>query len=159
MKTPVWDDVTIEDELGQITVNVLAPGFLLSPGASERGASAAAGDPANGQPYLCHRLKVTSISGFASGLQIRANSPYDDRLYNVKKPLRLCLPATIDDQATQNPGPDLLCYKVQRASGEPRHEKVESELHTTDRFGTVEIDTRVEKEACLPATVSGGVVR
>ena len=159
LKIPIWDDVTIETALGTIVVNVLAPSGLLSPGATQRGGPASSTEAASEQPYLCHRLKVTPASGFTKDQQVRAASTYDDRLYDVKKPQRLCLPTTIDDQATQTPGPDLLCYKVQRAAGEPRHEKVAGELHTTDRFGTVEIDTRTEKEVCLPAAVSGGAVR
>ena len=77
------------------------------------------------------------------------NEP-ESKLFIVKKPTRFCNPVDKNGEGIKNPDNHLMCYRVKRARGEPRHERVG--LFTHDQFGQMELRTRRERELCVPST-------
>ncbi|MDG2305093.1 MAG: hypothetical protein P8R42_10635 [Candidatus Binatia bacterium] len=98
-------------------------------------------------------MKVSSPSSFPDGQQVRISDTFEDRLYDLKKPVRLCLAATIGGAAPANPGLHVTCYNAVRAADEPKHRKRIGAVRPAGLFGDLELDTRVENELCLPASI------
>ena len=149
-KPPTRKDVQVTDALGTLDLDVLGADTLLTSAALERGGLPGAPAPGLADPYLCHKIKA---SGFPSGVTVRVADAFEDRLYDVKKPNRLCLAAAVGGAPPANPGLHLVCYKAVRSSGEAKHDKIVGELSTRDIFGLLQVDTRVETDLCLPATL------
>lgn len=151
-KTQNRKGVAVQDALGDLVVDVLGVDALLTTATIERGEAPAA--PSGNDLHLCHRAKATSSSAdFSEGVRVHVTDEFEDRIYDVKKPVRLCLAATVGGIPPAAPDAHVMCYKVVRANGEPKHEKVIDELATADRFGGLQVDTRVEEELCLPAVL------
>ncbi len=152
-KTPTWKDVVVRDELGEITVDVLGADEFLSSAALELGSDATPPSDGVADAYLCHRLRVDSTSRFASGRTVRATDALENRSYELKKPRRLCLAASVEGEPPANADLHVLCYKAVRATGEAKHDRIVGEIRTADGFGPLRLDTRVEADVCVPASV------
>jgi len=49
-----------------------------------------------------------------------------------------------------------MCYKAQRASGQPDHTPVEGQIHISNQFGSDQrLDTVKEETLCVPAVKNG----
>lgn len=61
----------------------------------------------------------------------------------------------LGDLRVDTQGTDLhvMCYKAVRAADEPKHQKRVGEVRTANLFGDLQLDTRVETELCVPASV------
>lgn len=151
-RTPDRKDVAVHDALGSLVVDVLGVDALLTTATIARNEVPAA--PSGNALHLCHRAKATSSSAdFSEGVRVHVTDEFEDRIYDVKKPVRLCLAAAVGGIPPAAPDAHVMCYKVVRADGEPKHEKVIDEIATADRFGELQLDTRVEEELCLPAVL------
>ena len=62
-------------------------------------------------------------------------------------------PVSKDGGEIQNPDDRLLCYKVKRAKGEAKLDKVKG-LHTNNQFGPELLKTVKEVEFCVPSLMS-----
>ncbi len=91
-----------------------------------------------GQPDF-ERVQVSVLDQF--------NQP---TLLDVKKPKWLCNPVDKNNEGIANPDDHLLCYKVKRARGEPKFEKVKG-IHTNNQFGPLRLRAKREKELCVPS--------
>jgi hypothetical protein len=77
---------------------------------------------------------------------------FENRLYDLKKPLRLCTPVDKNGEGIPVPGAHLMCYKAKLADGEPEHVAVEGQLHLKNQFAAdLEVDTVKQFELCVPA--------
>jgi hypothetical protein len=77
---------------------------------------------------------------------------FESRRYDVKKITRLCNPV----EGSGDPDVRMICYQAKAAKGEPKHEKVEGEIHATNSLGEDQrLDTIKEEEVCVPVQ-SGG---
>ncbi len=89
--------------------------------------------------------------GFPKGIQVTVEDQFEDKLFDVKKPTRLCTPVDKNGEGIINPDAHLMCYKVKPAEDEPKHIKVEG-IHTNNQFGPLQVDTKKEAELCVPST-------
>jgi hypothetical protein len=78
------------------------------------------------------------------------------KFFEVKKPRRLCIPTAKEFDGhrvdIKHPETHLLCYDVKPAKGELSHERVEG-IFVNDPFGPGLVDTRKERELCVPSTL------
>jgi hypothetical protein len=113
--------------------------------------------PTGGQDHLkCYKVKVTrGTPGVAPGTQATVADQFQTRVYDVREPSRLCVPAGIASAGIQSPLAHLACYRVRRASGQPPHAKVAGQIHTANAYGAGRLDTIRESELCVPATLAG----
>jgi hypothetical protein len=88
-------------------------------------------------------------------VQLSASDLVQTRLYDVTKPMRLCVPADKNGEGVQNPLAAVLCYKAKKVAGQPAHDRVVGQIHLNNQFGTLRIDTGREKEICVPARIGG----
>ena len=79
----------------------------------------------------------------------------EDKLFDIKTPRWLCNPVEKNGEEIKNLDNHLMCFSVEPASGQPRHERIE-DLSVNDQFGPGRADTKIERELCVPSTKSGG---
>ncbi len=144
--------IVMSDAFGTLTLDSLNPDRLLVPAHQNSGSPAS--EPGDSRDhYKCYRVKPTrGTPKFPKGVQVNVSDAFEDRLYDLKRPLRLCVPVDRDGIAIVNPGDHLLCYKAKRAKGEAKHAAIKGQLHTSDAWGAERLDTIVEDALCVPAT-------
>jgi hypothetical protein len=102
--------------------------------------------------YKCYKVKITpGTLKFPKGKQATVADQFQARLYDVKKPQRLCVPVDKNGEGIVHPAVHLMCYQVKPAKGEPKHAKVVGQIHTEKQFGALRLDTVKEDELCVPA--------
>lgn len=144
----------VTDSFGTLSLDTVKPDRLLA--AANKVLGAPAPPPSPGlDHYKCYKVKVSAgTPKLAQGTQAAFADQFEDRLYRIVKPSRLCSPVSIGGGTLQHPSAHILCYVARAAAGEPSHTKVVGTIHTTDRFGSLRLDTVREAELCVPALVS-----
>ncbi len=77
----------------------------------------------------------------------------DGKLFTVKKPTQLCLPAALDGAPRKVPSVALQCYAIASARKQPKHAPVGALPITTPPLGDLARDTKKEAEVCVPSEV------
>ena len=109
-------------------------------------------DPFPIDHFKCYKVKVTKGTDAFVKQTVSVSDQFEQpTMLDVKKPTRLCNPVSKDGGEIGTPDSHLLCYKVKRAKGEPRFEKVEGIIHTANQFGSLRLDAKKEKELCIPS--------
>jgi hypothetical protein len=145
--------------LGDLTIDrKSAPQLLLAPSAVDPGADPP--PPAPGSHdldhYRCHGAhSVTAFPGGEITVQDALSPP---RTLRLTKLLRQCSPVDAQGADIVDPARELLCYRVRVPRGESKHVPVLG-LHTADSFATARVDTRKERELCLPTRAIGACNR
>jgi hypothetical protein len=158
-KYPGENNVQILNDLGELYVDAKArPQLLLVPTATDPTVNPVSPDPETHSVdhYRCHKAKGSKDAApFPNGQQISvlglSNGP---DLFDVKKPHELCEPVDALGVPIKNAANHLMCYRVKRASGEPKYEPVLG-LHVNNQFDPATIDTKKEFEICLPSLAIG----
>lgn len=150
---PTPSTVTVRDRFGTVDLRVKKVSRALAAASRESGGPASPLPPGTADAYKCYRVVAVDGKSFPKGLVATVADEFDDRTYFVKRPSRLCAP--IEELGAGAPNPDayLMCYRVSRFAGEPKHEKVRGLLHLNDDFGESRLDTRSEEELCVVAEV------
>ena len=103
--------------------------------------------------YKCYKARVTKRTPkyWPKGVQIRAADSLEDRIYDLKRPTRLCTAVDKNGEGIKHAGRRLICYQAKRAKGESKHAR-RIAIHTATQFGPEQLDTRKVKSVCMPAT-------
>ncbi len=146
--------VDVTDAFGTITVDVQKTTQLLAPAGYQLDGPATPVAPGIADHHECYRVRM-SLGKYEKGVTATLADSLENRTYSILKPTQLCLAVDSAGAGLSNPDAHLMCYRVKRAPGEPRHDRVLDHINTADEFGTLRLDTRREGELCVPATVSG----
>lgn len=140
--------------IGPLYVDTVQPDHFLEPAAVDESAPVTApNDGAHAlDRYKCHRVKASKHSPayFPRQLKLRANSSLDSRIYDFKRPSRLCNPVSVDGGPVKNPAGRLLCYQARRSRTEPRHSALLG-VYVASELLSTRVDTREVVEICAPA--------
>ena len=94
---------------------------------------------------------------FPKGLRVSVGDQFTApaAVYDVKKPLRLCLPVAVNGGAVAQPATALTCYATKLAALKPKQPKHVPRLgvHVANEFGALTVDTRKDRALCLRADV------
>jgi hypothetical protein len=196
------ENIKVENQFGVLIVDTVAPDRLLVP--TTKSLAGPVPPPANPDVdhFTCYTVKVNkkvceadptltcrtdaecaSVGGvcnlgFPKGLRRRVQDQFQDRVYDVKKPTRLCVPTAKDVLPVGDPEPilhpadQLMCYQAKLAKnycesnpsqsckkdadcGEDRcvlsqdkHDK--TPVYTNNQFGPEQLETIKEEELCVP---------
>jgi hypothetical protein len=146
-------EVRVGTTLGVAVVKTVKPEGLLVPAAKSLTPPApAAPDPEAHEVdhFQCYTVRQQSGPKGAAGQQ--AADQFQDKTLDLRKVTRLCAPVDKEGEGIEHPGRFLLCYLAKTAKGQPKHARV-SGIHTTDQFGSLELQTAKETDVCLPAVV------
>ena len=149
---PTARDFRVTTSLGTLDVTTRGVDRLLISTSIELGSTPAAPARSVADNYKCHRIRSRDRGNAGQG-PLLINEFLEDRSYKLRRPTRLCLPATVNGEAPINRDLNFLCYDVRRSRGEPRHQRPSSDLAATNIFSSHDIVTRREARLCLPAQI------
>ena len=163
IKTPKGDpkfekvtNVLVENQFGEIIVDVKKPKLLLVPSLKAHDDFPVIVDPFTINHYKCYDVKETKGTDKFVKRIVSVFDPNFDitKDFEVKKPKMLCTPVqkTLDDGTTtgiideQN---HLMCYDIKKMKGEPKFEK--RNVFTDNQFGPEDLEVKKVKQLCLPS--------
>lgn len=135
----------VTTELGTVTVTLAKPDRLLVPTAKSLSAPPAP-LPASIDHYLCYRLSTAKTR--ASGLHV--TDQFGSIVIDVKRPLHVCLAASLDGAPVPVPGASLMCYLIRGT----RPTTPPPLIYTHDTFGPDQYGFFGPRDFCVPATVA-----
>ena len=147
-------NIEVVNQFGTIFVDTKKPDRLLVPSLKDLDIPIPDIDVPDEFPvdhFKCYKVKVSEGTPEFESIQVTLADHFEDKLFDVKKPKRLCNPVDKNGEGIINPDAHLLCYKVKPAEDEPKHIKVEG-IHTNNLFGPLQFDTKKEAELCVPST-------
>jgi hypothetical protein len=100
--------------------------------------------------YKCYRAKIPSGTPkyFPSKFVLAAADEFEDRLYDIKKPSRVCNPVDVGGQGIKDSTLKHVCYKIRQAKGQTR-DTPHLAIHVADEFGDGLFDTKKAEELCV----------
>ncbi|MBI3247750.1 MAG: hypothetical protein HYZ50_14700 [Deltaproteobacteria bacterium] len=147
-------NIQVVNQFGTIMVDILKLERMLEPTAKSLTAPV---EPLEWDSHLvdhftCYTARMNrEAEKFPRGLQASVVDQFaQPKLYDVKKPTRLCTPAAEDGQAIKDAGRHLMCYQVRPARKEPRHISVPG-IFLNNHIGPEQVDTVKEEELCVPS--------
>jgi hypothetical protein len=145
-------NVVVVDQFGTLTYDTVRPDQLLVPSAKALGGPAGA-PTGTLDHYKCYRVRRAKNSPkFPKGMQVMATDQFQTRLYDLRKPERLCNPVSKDGSPIDKPDEHLMCYKITLAANQPLHVRVRGQIHLNNQSGTdQQVDTVREAKLCVPA--------
>jgi len=141
----------VVNQFGTIFVDTKKPDRLLVPSARSLAGPIDGLDPETIDHFKCYKVKVTEGTQEFEPIQVTLADQFEDKLFDVKKPKRLCNPVDKNSEGIFNPLAHLMCYTVKRTEGEPKHIKVTG-IQVNNQFGPLQLDTKKEAELCVPST-------
>jgi hypothetical protein len=144
-------NVEVIDQFGTLRVDTLKADRLLVPTNKGLGSPPPAVS-GTVDHYKCYKVKITAgTPKFPTGVQATVATQFETRLYDVKKPRRLCTPVNKNGEGVNSSIAHLMCYQVKPATGQPKHARVVGVIHTQNQFGAGRLDTIKEDTLCVPA--------
>lgn len=144
--------VRVTNQFGEIILDTRKPDRLLVPSLKDLEDAipdAVLPNPFPVEHFKCYKVKTTKGTPKFKKREVAVVDQFDQgALLKVEKPERLCNPADKNDEGIVNSSNHLLCYKVRRVKGEPKHEDVKG-IHINNQFGPLQLDTKKEKELCV----------
>ena len=163
IKTPKGDpkfekvtDVLVQNQFGDIIVDVKKPKLLLVPSAKSHTDEFldVLDNPVN--HYKCYDVKVTKHTPKFKKLVVTLYDPNFEikQEFEVKKPKHLCTPVqkTLEDGSVtpiEDPVNHLMCYDVKKLKDDPKFEKLS--VFTNNQFGPEDLEVKKVNQLCLPS--------
>jgi hypothetical protein len=148
--------ISVTDQFGTLIVDTVKPQRLLVPSTKMLG-GAPTSDPSDLiNHYKCYKIKLNDASADFTPAGVTVTDQFEtNRVYEVKKPTRLCAPVNKNGEGIPVPAAHLMCYKVK---SDTDHTRVEGQIHLRNQFGTdQQVDTIKEAELCVPAVKNGEI--
>ena len=175
--------VLVTNELGTLVVDTRKSDSLLVPSSQSLDNPVGSLDPVNIDHLKCYSIvakknvceddptsncKVDENCptgrcnrGFMKGEQLYSVGHFEQgKLFDIKKPTKLCVPVDIDDGGGSGEEFSLMCYQAKKAKKQPRHVKIQG-IYMNNQFAVKQfapdenwmIDTIKEEEVCIPSLI------
>ena len=138
--------VSITNQFGDLTVNLIKPGRLFVP-SLKTGTPAAPGMPDHFTCYSVDRTLGTAAFTPVKGVTIATQ--FESAVIDVISPLRLCVPTDKNGEGIADPDDYLMCY-VTRGTGSFRPLTVTID----NQFGPQSYSISQRRELCVPTTLT-----
>jgi hypothetical protein len=146
--------VRVTNQFGELLLDTLRPDRLLVPTAKSLTGPVDSPGPNNVDHYKCYKVrgskgapKFKAILGVSVSDQFINQPP---KLYDLKRPTRLCNPVDKNGEGIKNPATHLVCYQAKLAKGQPRHQPV-SPIFVNNQFGPEILQAVKEEDLCVPS--------
>jgi hypothetical protein len=144
--TKIYDQKVV-DEFGTLFVDIVRPELIMVPSHK----SLTAPPPPVTDPELphfkCYRVRRASFR--TDGLAV--TDQLGSYTVNLKKPFRLCLPASKNGSGVSDPNSNLLCYKQRSV---PKRPPYTSPIYVDNQFGPKTFEVTRTREFCVPAELN-----
>ncbi|MCC6766352.1 MAG: hypothetical protein IT293_16960 [Deltaproteobacteria bacterium] len=144
----------VVDRFGSLTVTGLKLERLLVPSNKSLSGTPSAPPAATADMFDCYKAKISKTTPFPKGVQVTVTDQFETaRLYDVKKPTRICFAASarIPAEPFVNPVAMMMCYQIKVAKGGAKHAKIVDQIEIANRFGTEQLDSLKQETICVPA--------
>ncbi len=142
-------DIAVVNQFGSISVDLRKPKEMLVPSAKEL-ASGGNPPPPSADPAVDH-MKCWDVKGARTRGSVTSKDQFGDLLVEVKKPVRLCAPASANGTLVSDLETHLMCYRVKTS---PRKLLAGSELFLANQFEEVRVVLSGPREICVPSRVT-----
>ncbi len=150
-------NLPIESPFGSLHVDVVAADRLLVPSATSVTGPVAPPDPSkvSVDHFKCYKVKLSrGAPKFRPMLGVSVSGG-PARLFDVKKPARLCTPVDANAGGIAHPATLLTCFEVVPQKGQPKNVPIKG-IFVNDRFGPEQADAVTLGDLCVPSTMAGG---
>jgi cysteine-rich repeat protein len=141
-------NVTITNQFGSFTMTLVKPNLLLVPTAKNL-TMPPGGPPVNPAVghFKCYKIRGPKFSGSAT---------FDDQFVtnqgiDLRRPLRVCVPADKNGEGIPNPNDYLMCFKVRPQTP---FRGPENPLFVHDQFGPDSFVVNHSREFCVPSKLA-----
>ena len=146
-----------------LQIDAIKPDRLLVPTSKGHTEPVSLPDVLTVDHYRCYKVALTKGSGkFGPITGVSVNDQFTDdginggkKLFDLKKPSRLCMAVAKNGESIVNPAVSLLCYTAAPVKGQPKHVAAKG-LFLGNQFGVEQADTVKEEELCVPSVVDPG---
>ena len=142
--------VLVENQFDRLVVDVEKPEDLLVPASkslTDPGISAPNNDLHIVNHFLCYKVKLSKGEPeFQPILGVSLVDQFEDKLYDIVKPKRLCTPVDKNGEGIKtfdDPDDHLLCYEAKQA-----------QFFVNDQFGPGQVDGKTKRELCVPSIIN-----
>ena len=142
-------NVLVENQFDRLVVDVEKPEDLLVPASkslTDPGISAPNNDLHDVNHFLCYKVKLSKGEPeFQPILGVSLVDQFEDKLYDIVKPKRLCTPVDKNGEGIKtfdDPDDHLLCYEAKQA-----------QFFVNDQFGPGQVDGKTKRELCVPSII------
>jgi hypothetical protein len=145
--------IHVTNQFGDLFVDTIMPDRLLIPTAKDLDNPVDPPDPLshNVDQFKCYEVEITEgTPEFEPRLGVSLADKFEDKLYDVMRPTRLCVPVNMNCEEIKNSEIPLMCYKIRRSSGEAWHRRVHG-IYTNNQLGPLKLSTIKDMELCVPS--------
>jgi len=145
-------DVLVQNQFGDIIVDVKKPKLLLVPSAKDHFTTPDPLDlPITVNHFKCYDVKESEGTPKFEKLIVSVFDPNFEitQDFEVKKPKMLCTPVDKDGEGIVDGENHLMCYDVKKLKDDPKFEKLS--VFTNNQFGPEDLEVKKVKQLCLPS--------
>jgi len=143
--------VRVDDALGQLVLDLVAPDSLLVPAVQDAPTPPSAQSPQGRDSFLCYTVKPSAGSlPFPRDLTVSVEDAFTSppKVLSVRKPSHLCVPVGLDGEQRRDPDLHIVCYAVRLGAGAPRR-ATRRGVYVHNPLSFDRVDTRREEELCM----------
>jgi concanavalin A-like lectin/glucanase superfamily protein len=150
-------NVQVSNQFGTVFVDTIIPDRLLVPTAESLSEPVGPPGPNAVDHYKCYKVTLSPGEKFQTIRAVAVADQFNStpKLFDLKKPTRLCTPVDKNDEGIKNRENHLMCYQVEAAKRQPPF-VVADDIFVNNQFGPGRLDTLKEDELCVPSTIALG---
>jgi len=158
IKTPKGDpkfekvtNVLVENQFGEIIVDVKKPKLLLVPSTKDHFTVPDELNPITINHFKCYDVKVSKDTPKFVKRMVTVYDPNFEitKDFEVKKPKHLCTPVDKNGEGIVDAENHLMCYDLKKMKGEPKFEK--RNVFTNNQFGSDDLKVKKQHQLCVPS--------
>lgn len=143
--------ILVTNQFGEITLDTRAAALLMVPSAKDLDDPVLPFEDPNIDHLKCYRVRESRGSAGFEPREVFVTDQFEQpKWFQVLRPAKLCTPVDKNGEGILDAERHLLCYEVRPAEGEPPHDRLRG-IHVNNQFGPLQLNTRREKELCLPS--------
>ena len=144
-------NVLVQNQFGDIIVDVKKPKLLLVPSAKDHSPTPDPLESITVNHFKCYDVKVSKDTLKFEKLIVLLDDPNFGitQEFEVKKPKMLCTPVDKDGEGIVDPENHLMCYDIKKLMDDPKFEKLS--VFTNNQFGPEDLEVKKQKELCVPS--------
>ncbi len=157
-RNKVKETVLVENQFGELSLDIKKAKLLLVPSTKDLNTQSKKIPLITSDHFKCYDVKVTKNTPNFKKLKADVYDPNfgEDRTLDVKKPRLFCTPVEKNHNNQVSPIVNsqnhLVCYDAKKSKGESNHQRLT--VFTSNQFGPESLDTKKERELCVPSTVN-----
>jgi len=144
-------NVLVENQFGEIIVDVKKPKLLLVPSSKDLTSIPDPLNPITVDHYKCYDVKESKDTPkFVKRLVTLSDPNFGEtKIFEVKKPKQLCTPVDKNAEGIIDPVNHLMCYDLKKIKDEPKFKK--TNVFTNNQFEPEDLEVKKEHQLCVPS--------